>query len=155
MRVKEYKNKNINYKKGTRPVYFTTTWGRHRWNDFHQIWQGYWNAWPNHPIQSSNQLIHKCGFGKWLKFHVLALLRRSPLTRLKPCRAACDTFCYAMHCNLLGVCRNLYYILAAELFPLSTSGAKVAKSIAPYSALTMPHCHPLAAGRCGGGASCC
>jgi len=78
MRVKEYKNKNN--KKGTRPVYFTTTWGRYHWNYLHQTWQGCWNAWPYHSIQISNQLIHKCGFGKWLKFHVLALLRRSPLT---------------------------------------------------------------------------
>jgi len=35
-------------------------------------------------LQISNQLIHKCGFGKWLKFHVLAILQRSPLTRLSP-----------------------------------------------------------------------
>jgi len=40
--------------KGTWPVYFTTTWGCHRWNDLHQTWQGCWNAWHNHPIQISN-----------------------------------------------------------------------------------------------------
>jgi len=71
----------------TRPVYFTTTLGRHRWYDLCYTWQGCWNAWRNHPIQISNQLIHKCDFGKWLKFHVLALIQPTPLTRLSP---ACD-----------------------------------------------------------------
>jgi len=85
MRVKEFKNKTkIIIKitiiiKDRRPVYFTTTWGCHR-----QTWHGCWNAWRNHPIQNSNPLIHKCGFDKWLKFHVLTLLRRTPLTRLSP-----------------------------------------------------------------------
>jgi len=34
------------------------------------------------PYLNFKSIIHKCGFGKWLTFHVLALLRRSPITRL-------------------------------------------------------------------------
>jgi len=78
MRFNEYKNKNNNKRQATRIFHHHVGW--HRWNDLHQTWHDCWNAWRNHPIQISNQLIHKCGFGKWLKFHVLAVLRRTPLT---------------------------------------------------------------------------
>jgi len=50
--------------------------GRHSWSSG-LLKRVTWSPYPN-------QLIHKCGFGKWLKFHVLALLRRTPLTRLRP-----------------------------------------------------------------------
>jgi len=38
----------------------------------------------NHPRQMSNRLKYNCDFGEELKFHVLALLRRTPLKRLSP-----------------------------------------------------------------------
>ena len=79
-RVKEFKNKNII--KGTGPVYFTTMGRRNRWIDLHQILQGWWNSRRYHPRQISNQLVHNCGFGEWLKFALSALLGSSPLTQL-------------------------------------------------------------------------
>ena len=82
--VRKEKTKKI---KGTRPRYFTTTWGHHHWYDPNQTWQSWWTAWRYHPCQVSNQTIHNCDFCKRLNFTILALLGPSPLTRLSP---ACD-----------------------------------------------------------------
>ena len=78
---KEKINKII---KGTRPRYFTTTWGRHCWYDPNQIWQSCWSAGRKQSCQIWNKTIHNCDFSEWLKFTVVALHRLSPLTLLSP-----------------------------------------------------------------------
>ena len=60
--------------KGTRPRYFTTMWGRHRWYDC-------WSAWRYHPCQIWKPTIYNCDFDKRLNLTILALLGPSPLTR--------------------------------------------------------------------------
>ena len=68
--------------KSTWPRYFAT-WGRQRWYDPHQIWQGCSSAWRYHPWQIWKQTIHN-DFCERLNFTVLALLGPSPLTWLSP-----------------------------------------------------------------------
>ena len=60
--------------KGTRPVQFTTTWGRHRWYDLNQTWQRLL-------IRRTLLLVEV--------YHCRTTLTIA-INMAKPCRAACD-----------------------------------------------------------------
>jgi len=76
---------NYSARKVTIPVYvIAPTWRLERSSDPNQIWQNWWTPWHNHPRQISNRLKYNFDFSEGLKFYVLALLRRTPLTRQSP-----------------------------------------------------------------------